>query len=71
MRLNSNINERRHDKLAYTVSEAAYYLNLSEKSIYRLIQRGELRTCPLFRTKMIPARDVEEFYEKNSITESF
>ena len=71
MKINPAVNERRHEKLSYNVSEAAHSLNLSKKTIYRLIERGELRTCPLLRTKMIPARDVIEFYEKNSRAESF
>ena len=44
----------------YTVQEAALYLRLSTKTIYRLIQRGVLRASTVTRKKMIPAEDVEE-----------
>ena len=54
------------EKLAYTVNEAAALLNISEKTVYRLIQRGVFRTCNLLRKKMIPKEDVVRFYDNHS-----
>lgn len=71
MKFNSYVNEGGREKLGYSVSETACKLGLSEKTIYRQIKIGNLRTCKYFRKKMIPARDVNEYYEKNSEAESF
>lgn len=53
-------------RLAYTISEAAARLRVSEKSIRRLIYRGLLRRCNKFGRILIPRRDVDNFMEKHS-----
>jgi excisionase family DNA binding protein len=50
----------------FTVSEAAEIINVSTKTIYRLIERRKLRTCKLLRKKMIPRKDVLNFAEHYS-----
>jgi excisionase family DNA binding protein len=40
----------------YTVRETAQYLNVSEKTVRRLIERGHLPTSDLIRKKLIPRR---------------
>ena len=59
-------NEAAVQKLAYTIKEAAALLNMSEKSVRRQIQRGNLRRCKNFGRVLIPRRDIERFYDKNS-----
>ncbi len=48
-------------KVVYTVREAASVLNLSEKSVRRLLQRGKLRSLASLRHKRIPRSDLERF----------
>jgi excisionase family DNA binding protein len=59
-------NEYRPEVLQFTVSQTALLLNLSEKTVYRLIERRKLRVCNLLRKKMIPRSDVLNFSENNS-----
>jgi len=54
-------------KLAfYTLKEAATVLRMSEKSVRRQIDRGNLRKCKTFGRILIPRKDVENFVEKHS-----
>jgi hypothetical protein len=48
-------------KLLYTTKEAAYILGVDEKSIYRLIKRGLLKTNPAFRIMLILRASLEAF----------
>jgi excisionase family DNA binding protein len=53
-------------KSCYTVREAACRLNMSEKSVRRLIDRGHLRRCKVFGRVLIPCKDVDGFMDKFS-----
>ena len=50
----------------FTVREAAIYLNCSEKTIRRFIDRRLLRCIGIevTRKKLIPRRDLETFFER-------
>jgi excisionase family DNA binding protein len=47
-----------------TVQEAAEALNVSTKTIRRLVNRKLLRACKAFRRVLIPTEDVESFVER-------
>lgn len=51
-------------KPAYTIKEAALYLNISTKSVRRLIERKLLRTSKALAKVMILGDDVETLYER-------
>lgn len=51
---------------AYTIPEAATVLRMSEKSVRRQIDRGHLRRCIKFGRVLIPRKDVDNFFERNS-----
>ena len=48
-------------KLVFTVPEAAELLGVSEKSIYRLIERGLLRSAGGMRHKRITPAEIERY----------
>ena len=48
-------------RLAYTVEEAAEALNVSTKSVRRLLARGILTASKAFRKKLIPRPQIENF----------
>jgi excisionase family DNA binding protein len=48
----------------YSVAQAAVILNVSEKTIRRLLERGILRSSRATRKKLIPVRDLETFFER-------
>jgi len=50
----------------YTITEAAKVLRMSEKSVRRQIDRGNLRRCTKFGRVLIPRKDVDSFMEKFS-----
>ncbi|HOF69978.1 MAG TPA: helix-turn-helix domain-containing protein [Verrucomicrobiota bacterium] len=45
------------ERLAYSVQEAAELLGVNYFSIYRLIQRGQLKVCRALRGKLLVPRD--------------
>ena len=45
-----------HERLAYSVQEAADLLGVDYFSVYRLIQRGKLRACRALRGKLLVPR---------------
>ena len=45
----------------YSVSEVAVKFGISQKSVYRLLDRGILRASPAMRKKLIPRASVENF----------
>jgi excisionase family DNA binding protein len=47
-----------------TIDEAAAALNVSTKTIRRLIQRRLLRACKAVRKILIPTVDVESFIQR-------
>jgi excisionase family DNA binding protein len=48
-------------KLAYSVKETAQMLGVSNKSVYRLIQRGLLKSSLALRHKRIMLAEIERF----------
>jgi excisionase family DNA binding protein len=48
----------------FTVKEAAVYLNTSEKSVRRFLERGILWSSKALRKKLIPRRCLESFWER-------
>ena len=50
----------------YTLREAASVLRMSEKSVRRQIDRGNLRKCAKFGRVLIPRKDVDSFMERYS-----
>jgi len=52
--------------LAYTLAESATRLRMSQKTVRRHIDKGNLRRCTKFGRVLIPRKDVETFFERNS-----
>ena len=48
-------------RLAYTTKEAAEVLGVSYVTVYRLLQRGLLRSSNALRHKLIPRSEIERF----------
>jgi excisionase family DNA binding protein len=48
-------------KLTYTVPEAAEMLSVSEKTVYRLLQRGHLKAVAAVRHKLIMVSSIKVF----------
>jgi len=77
---NTNLESGQHEKMnqgqpayltrtmnsPYRISEAATVLRMSEKSVRRQIDRGNLRKCKAFGRVLIPRKDVDNFIEKYS-----
>jgi excisionase family DNA binding protein len=54
------------ERLAYSVQEAADMLGVHYFSIYRLIQRGKLKTCRALRGKLlVPKTELLKLLETN------
>lgn len=51
------------DRLAYKPGEVATQLGVSTRSVYRLINRGELRRVRLAGRWMVLAEDLDAFVE--------
>ena len=47
----------------YTVREAAVALNVSDKTVRRLLLREVLHSSKALRKKLIPRKDIETFFE--------
>ncbi len=45
-------------RLAYTPAEAAALLGITRKTIYKLMERGELRTTKIGSCRRVPADEV-------------
>ena len=54
-------------KLVYSTKESAEILGVSHKSVYRLIQRGRLRSMASLRHKRIPREELERFVKEDLI----
>ncbi|MEI9896737.1 MAG: helix-turn-helix domain-containing protein [Chthoniobacter sp.] len=52
------------DKKNYTLKEAAVYLNISTRTVERLIQRGLIRRNRALRKILIPRTELDRFLEK-------
>ena len=49
------------EPLAYDIKQAAAKLNVSTKTIRRLLRRGKLTCCKLLRKILIPREQIENF----------
>jgi excisionase family DNA binding protein len=47
--------------LFYDIKEAAQVLNMSTKTVRRLLWRGKLTSCKFVRKVLIPRKQIEEF----------
>lgn len=52
------------EQLFYTIPQAAHRLNVSTKTIRRWILRGLLTPSNALYKKLIPRKQVENFYER-------
>ena len=52
------------EPLAYDVNQAAAKLNVSTKTIRRLLARGKLTCCKVLRKILIPREQVENFMKR-------
>jgi excisionase family DNA binding protein len=59
-----NILALNQEQLFYTIPQAAHRLNVSEKTIRRWIYRGLLTPSNALYKKLIPRKQVENFYER-------
>lgn len=48
-------------KVFYSVAEVAKQFGISQKSVYRLLERGLLKSSPALRRKMIPKASLDAF----------
>ena len=48
----------------YSVKEAAAFLNVSTKTVRRLLERGLLKSSKALRKKLIPCSELETFYQR-------
>jgi excisionase family DNA binding protein len=56
------VDERgRLSPLAYNIKETTEVLRMSPKTVYRLLQRGKLRSISATRHKLIPRKETERF----------
>ena len=53
------------DKKNYTLKEAALYLNVSTRTVERLIQRQLLRRNKALRKILIPRTELDRFLERS------
>jgi excisionase family DNA binding protein len=53
-------------KLAYSVKETAEMLGVSDKSVFRLIDRGLLKSSLALRHKRIPRAEIERFLRETT-----
>jgi len=58
--------EERFSRLAYSVSETAQILGVSYCTVYRLLQRGLLRSSNALRHKLIPRFEIERFLKETA-----
>jgi excisionase family DNA binding protein len=52
-------------RLAYSVQESADILGLSYSSVFRLLQRGKLRSARILRHHVIPKAELERILREN------
>lgn len=53
------------ERLLLTIKDSAVLLSVSEKSIYRLLQRGKIRCIASIRHKRIPLSELQRFIQDN------
>lgn len=49
------------EPLFFDINQAASALNISTKSVRRLLRRGRLTSCKALRKVLIPRKQIEEF----------
>jgi excisionase family DNA binding protein len=54
------------ERMFYSVSEVAAMFNISEKSVYRLLERGLLKSSSALRHKRISRESVEKFVDSTT-----
>lgn len=59
--MNAQTHPLASEKEFYSVPEVAVKFGISEKSVYRLLDRRLLRASPALRKKLIPRASVEQF----------
>lgn len=59
--MNASTHPLAYEKEFYSVSEVAGKFGISQKSVYRLLDRCLLKASPALRKKMIPRASVEAF----------
>lgn len=57
---------RTTEQLVLTVREVAAELQVCEKSVYRLLERGKLKAIPHLRVKRIPRGELARFIASGS-----
>ena len=65
--MESQIDSSTLPKLLFSVQETAAMLSISEKSVYRLIQRGLLKCSSALRHKMITRDSILDFVKSTAI----
>lgn|GEM_PF-3251397 len=50
-----------HEKMAYTVEEASVLLSLSRAQVYRLIDRGEIESIKVGKSRRVTSRQLDTF----------
>jgi len=54
------------EKYLFSVSKVAEMFSISEKSVYRLLQRGLLESSSAFRHRLITRASIEKFLSTTS-----
>jgi excisionase family DNA binding protein len=58
-----DISQIQEELVVYTVPEVAVILKISEKSVYRLIERNLLKSCCALRHKRVSEKELERFIQ--------
>jgi excisionase family DNA binding protein len=56
----------RPGRMCYSVKQTAELLGLSKNTVYRLLERGLLRSSSAVRTKVIPKSEIERFLKETT-----
>jgi excisionase family DNA binding protein len=56
-------NQRPRERLALSLKETASALGISYATVWRLVQRGKLRSVPGIRHHVIPIKEIERFLQ--------
>jgi excisionase family DNA binding protein len=56
----------RPDRMCYSVKQTAELLGVSKITVYRLLERGLLRSSSAIRTKVIPKSEIERFLKETT-----
>jgi excisionase family DNA binding protein len=53
-------------RLAYSLDETAQILGVSKITVYRLLERGLLKSSTAMRHKLIPVTEIERFLQETT-----